>query len=219
MAEQFQVFQRFNTLEIAEEITQRIRDKGIECIIVEDKKYFDPTFANNQIEPAISIKLNPGDFTLAHAALEEYYSHTLENIDDEYYLLNFTNDELTDIIQKPDEWGHFDYILAKKLLKDRGIEISSESANLLRKKRNEELAKPEISETFWIYAGYISAILGGFLGLIIGWTLKYHKKTLPDGNRVYSYGPNDRIHGRRIIQISAVAITFWTIIKLIGVFK
>lgn len=219
MDETLQTFQRFNDREIAEKIADRLRDKGVECIVTEDKKYFDPTFANNQVEPTISLKIAAANFAQAHAALEAYYAQQLQSVDTDYYLLEFTNDELMDIIRKPDEWGHFDYMLAKKLLKERGSEVSPETIDLLRTQRNDELSKPESSGKFWIYIGYLSAILGGFVGVIIAWVLRYHKKTLPDGRRVYSYSAADRRHGKIIMYISIFTITFVTMLKLLNRFE
>ena len=52
----------------------------------------------------------------------------IEVIDDDYYLLSFSDDELIDVVSKSDEWNKFDVSLAKKLLKERGNEITNDES-------------------------------------------------------------------------------------------
>lgn len=44
----------------------------------------------------------------------------IEVVDKDYYLFSFTEIELEDLIQKKNEWSKFDFLLAKKILNDRG---------------------------------------------------------------------------------------------------
>ena len=64
------------------------------------------------------------DFPRAHLALKAYYQAQLSTMDPDYYLFSFTDTELLEIVTHPDEWGHLDYALAKKLLADRGKPLS-----------------------------------------------------------------------------------------------
>ena len=82
--------------------------------------------------------------------------------------MEFTDEELYDVLLKSDEWNKFDYTLAQKLLSDRGKSIDEELLNSLKKQRLEDLAKPDEGQKPWIIAGYFLALLGGFIGLIIG---------------------------------------------------
>ncbi|MGI4761273.1 MAG: hypothetical protein ACRYF0_11235 [Janthinobacterium lividum] len=56
----------------------------------------------------------------------------------------------------------------------------------------------------WILRGYISALLGGFFGMLIGYQLYTHRKQLPGGRRVPAYSAHDRVHGLRIIVLGAI---------------
>ena len=122
----------------------------------------------------------------------------METVDKDHYLFGFTDEELFEIISKPDEWNEFDFQLAKKILRERGKEINQDTINLLKKQRLNDLAKPEEGQRNWIYAGYIFALLGGLIGVFIGWHLSTYRKTLPNGQQVYGYKQEDRKHGRRI---------------------
>lgn len=216
MEQPFIIFQKYNDRQIADDVARILREHGIECLVEADKQYFDPTFAFNKIEPEISLQLKSEDFSKAHTVMEEYYGKLIENVEEDYYLLHFTDDELMEIITKPEEWGHFDYKLAQKLLGERGKEIKPETAALLRNRRIEQLTEPDKVSKYWIYAGYLSAIFGGFLGLIIGWILAYYKKTLPDGRRINAYGQKEQKHGRIILVLSTFSFISWIIFKMIG---
>lgn len=134
----------------------------------------------------------------ATLAYEEYFAKQLDNVPEDYYLLTFTNDELLEIVAKPDEWGAFDYQLAQKLLKERGVDITKEKTDRLKADRYKELAKPEGEPAKNIVGYYIISILFFPVGLIIGWVWGYSKKQLPDGYKVYTYNNSVRNHGRTI---------------------
>ena len=63
-----------------------------------------------------------------------------------YYLLSFTDKELLEILSKPDEWGHFDYVLARALLAERGLEIPDETIGQMKQQRLLQLAREESEE-------------------------------------------------------------------------
>lgn len=213
MADTYLTFQKFNDAGLAQQIAERLKQNGINYLIENNQKFFDPSFANNTIDPDIIIKLRSEDFVKAHKALDEYYQKHLENVEEDYYLFTFTNDELREIITKPDEWGHFDYQLANKILRDRGKEIPAEEAAFLKTQRIKKLAQPEKEGSYWIYVGYFSAIFGGLFGIFIGWALAYLKKTLPNGERVFAYNENERKHGMTMLFISIFSLMFWIIFR------
>ncbi|WP_236262991.1 hypothetical protein [Aggregatimonas sangjinii] len=90
--------------------------------------------------------------------------------------------------------------------------------NSLKKERIKQLAKPEENQKAWIFCGYVFAIFGGFLGLIIGYFLWTAEKTLPDGNKVYSYSEKDRKHGKTIFFISVIIFPTALFLRAFGPF-
>jgi hypothetical protein len=214
MAGSYQTFQKFNDPDLAGVIARKLRELNIPSQVVDENPNFNPSFVNNVVEPTIHLKVRSGDFDRAHQALEEYYRQQLNDVDPDYYLFSFSDTELLDIVAKPDEWGHFDYALAKKLLADRGLTITPATAEELKQQRLKELALPERAHTGWIIAGYICAILGGFFGLIIGYVFAYTKKTLPNGGTVYVYPDQARHHGKRIFFIGILGAAFWLVLRI-----
>ena len=120
-----------------------------------------------------------------------------------------------EILLKADEWNEFDYKLAQKILVQRGKSVDTELLKALKKQRIELLAKPEENQKSWIVAGYIFATLGGLLGIFIGYSLWTSKKSLPNGQKVYSYNEKDRTHGKNIFYIGLITLPFYVIVRFL----
>lgn len=213
---QFITFQKFNLKEDAVELATFLRESQIEYRIEDTSSGLDGNFGNSELSKDYLIKLKKEDFEKADVLLLRISSNLVETIDRDHYLHEFTDDELKEIIVKKDEWSHLDFLLAQKILKERGQEILPEEIESHRKQRLEELAKPEKHQATWIAIGYFLAFSGGFLGIFIGWYLKTHKKTLPNGDRVYNYTEADRRNGNRILILSLFFLVFWIAVKILS---
>jgi translation elongation factor EF-G len=211
----FLTFQKFTNKSEATELTELLTTNNIKFLIEDTSASFDPSFANNEINKEFRVKLKKEDFDKVDKLMLNISASQLNEIDENYYLFEFTDVELLEVLTKSDEWSKFDYLLAQKILKDRGQEVNEKILENLRRKRIEELPKPEESQKSWVITGYIFALMGGFFGLFIGWHLLAHKKTLPNGDRVYGYSIEDRIHGNRILILGIVFLIIWTIIKIV----
>jgi hypothetical protein len=218
MAKEFVTFQLLHNRQIAEEMGSVLEREGIDYAIVENKKYFDPSFAFNKVDPEVNLKLPADDFIRARNVLESVYAKQLEEVDPGYYLFKFKDDELLEIIRKPDEWGIFDHALAKRILSDRGITVPDDAASEVMSARLTELRKPESVEPVWIGLGYFAALAGGFFGILMGWLFSNMKKTLPNGERVFVYKEADRRHGARIFKLGLVVLFIFMVRVLTSTF-
>lgn len=214
MKEEFIIFQKFNTESLAVDFGTLLNQNKIENLVQNISINFDPILSNNEFGKEYCIKIKKVDFEKANDILREKAKAEINEIQDDYYLLSFSDEELIDVIEKSDEWNKFDVELAHKLLKDRGNEITEEQINEIKKKRITELSKPEEGQNIYIIIGYISSFLGGFLGVFIGWHLLTYKKTLPNGNRIYAYSENDRKQGNRILILGAIFIVIWVLYRI-----
>ncbi|MBS1632914.1 MAG: hypothetical protein JST10_10120 [Bacteroidetes bacterium] len=212
----FLTYQKFSDKSEAIELTELLKENNIDFLFEDNSTSFDPSFANNQINKEFRVKLKKQNFDKADKIMLSISATQLDNIDKDYYLFEFKDEELIEVLTKSDEWSKFDYLLAQKILKERGQEVNEKFLETLRKQRIEELAKPEENQKTWIIAGYVFAFLGGLLGLFIGWHLLSHKKTLPNGERVYGYSVEDRKHGNRILIMGIVFLIIWTLIKILN---
>lgn len=192
-------FRTFKEPNEAEHFAGWLADQGIDVVTQRIQPPFESPIHGTAYTTDYEVRIPAEDFTHADALLKAYYVKRLDALDEDYYLFSFTDNELIDIIRHPDQWGDIDYILAHRLLKERGIEMDDEQIKILKDQRIKELAKPEKTDPGLIYAGYAALIAGGLLGIMIGWYIVKATKTLPDGRKVQQYGVADRAHGYRMV--------------------
>lgn len=211
-------FQKFDNREDVELYTNILSENNIP-FYVSDESYA-PDVVNGGLMTRVEdyrLKLLPANFDKANTLLESVFAAHIAAIEQDYFLYQFTNEELLDVLRKPDEWGHLNYALAKKILGDKGVNFTEKDISEYKAERIEELAKPETASNKWVWYGYIAAIGGlfaitaGVLGIFTGLMLFNLKKTLPNGTRVYAYTEHNRKQGR-IILIIAIIITSITAI-------
>jgi len=217
MDPEFITYQKFNDIALANELATLLTSHHIKYFLQEEAQSFDPTFlyADNK---EYTIRIQPDDFEKVNDLLKQAVDESIAEVDESYYLLSFTDEELVDVIYKADEWNVFDVQLARKLLADRGYEMSDERVAEITQQRIEVLRKTESSQTTPIGAGYIFALAGGVLGFFIGWHLWTYKKTLPNGERVFMYNENDRQHGKIIFYLSFAGLAVGLAVKLSPLF-
>lgn len=209
MIEEFITYKKFNNKNSAEKFGQLLEKEKIEYILENNSLSLDAPLTGNNFGSEFCVKINKSDFKTIDEILEKNAEEEINTIPDDYYLLTFSDEELIDIITKSDEWSTFDVSLAKKMLKEKGKEVTKEEIENIQNKRLLELSTPEKSQNGYIIAGYIFAILGGWLSIFIGWHLLTYKKTLPNGTQVYAYSENDRKQGNRIFIIGITFLVLW----------
>ncbi len=201
---EFVTYRSFTDADRAMAMSHILQANDIPHTIAEDRESLDSLYGDKQFRQHFFVKIRKEDFHTVDIILLKHSSQFLDTVDHEHYLFTFSNDELYDILAKPDEWNEFDFLLAQRILDSRGEKIDAAIIQKLRDKRLRELAQPDERGAEWIAIGYILAVLGGILGIILGWHVKTFKKTLPDGNRVHAFTANDRMHGLRIMIIGIV---------------
>ena len=219
MKEDFITFEKFNDQYEAKVFGKLLEEQNIDYLLEDNSMGFDASFANNSYGKEFCIKIKKENFEKVTEILETKSEKELSEINQDHYLLSFSDEELIDVVSKSDEWNKFDVALAKKLLKERGQEITPEKIEEIKNDRITELSKPEESKKGHIILGYIGAFLGGILGVFYGWYLLTHKKTLPNGNRVYVFSESDRKQGNRIFIIGIIFSVIWFAIQMIFKFK
>jgi len=201
---QLLVFRRYNDVALSAGLVALLQKNDITYELLESPMVFNPSMAfNEEYNKEFVVKLLPEDFDRVEKLIIKDEAQHIDNVDSDYYLFAFSDEELLDVVTKYDEWNAFDVILARKLLHERGVTIDEEN---IAAQRMEVLQKPEETKSFWIVVGYVSAFLGGIFGILIGWLLSTSKKTLPNGERIYAYGDVDRRHGQRMFFIGIVVI-------------
>ena len=212
MSSPFVKYRDFFEPETTAEFLQLLNSNNIEFRTEEFDETLGSIYGSSPMGKVTTVKIMQDDFAKVDALLNTDAASLLETVDKDYHLFSFTNDELLEIVSKPDEWSAFDYQLAKNILKSRGADVGDEKLKQLKTERLQELAQPEPPQNQPIGIGYTLALLGGIVGVFIGWHLLTLKKVLPNGQRVYAYKNDDRKHGLRIMILgmifSAVYISY-----------
>ncbi|RZJ69606.1 hypothetical protein [Flavobacterium sp.] len=206
--DEFVTFKRFNSKNAASALGDFFEKNGIDFVIEDDSAHVDLTFSGN-LEKEFRVKLRPDDFEKAHKIIEDSVADELADLPPDYYLLSFSESELLDVLSAKDEWSAFDFMLAQKLLKDKGREVSEDELRSLEKERIDKLSEPDKPDAAVNFFGWITVIFGGIFGLVVGWYLSSHKKTLPNGARIFAFSDKDRKNGRAMLRWSLISIAFW----------
>jgi len=217
--EEFILLKKFNTPEEASTVIELLEKNNIEFQIEKDDAIQETVFIGNTFESEMHIKVKPEDLENAQQLLQELVEINAESLDKDYYLLNFTDTELTEILQKPDEWSYNDYLWAQEILKQRGKGVELSTLEDWKKQRLELLSQPKKISGNYIFSAYLFCILGGIIGLLMGMHLQNANKTLPNHQKVLTYDANSRNQGNTIkwtgviFSLVWVSLIIWLIIN------
>lgn len=201
----FTTFKKYPDIGEAQALEKLLQDNGIETRFIDNSSSLVSSLGGGA-DKEYEIQVKHEDFTKAETVLINVAKEQLGDVPQDHYLFEFTDEELYDVVLKHDEWSDFDYLLARRLLEERGKTIDDELMANLRKQRLADLAKPERNQTIWIVAGYVFALLGGFFGIITGYVLWTSRKTLPNGDIVPTYSKSDRQQGKIIFTLGLIML-------------
>jgi hypothetical protein len=210
----YSTFKRFIHKEEAEDLVLFFQENGIVCRLKDNTTHFDASFSNNPMLNDFHVEVASKDFLRADELLQAEMEKSIQEIESDYYLFSFSDDELLEIVRKRDEWSSFDFVLAKHLLSQRGIELNNETIQENFKNRVEELRLEEKAPQWMLLGGYLATFSVMFLvflpefaipfALLLGVTLRFRYKTLPTGEKVSFYDASSRKHGLIIIVLSVL---------------
>lgn len=207
-------YRKFIYKDDALELIKVLENHQIDYELEDNSSRLGTSFGGDINTNEFELKIHSGNFEKVESLEEELIKEDVETFEGDYYLFYATEQELTEIIMQKEAWSKFDYLLAQKILRERGKEVSPDVLNALRKQRIQDLSAQETSPSYLIYLGYFFGVLGGFLGIFIGYHLMKYKKVLPNGEKLYGFAPNDRRHGQNILILSVIGFIFWMAVKL-----
>ncbi len=200
----FQIYQSFASTEDAQQLIGILIENNIEFKLEKNEPNINPIFVGILIGLDVLIKIDESNFFKVNELFKKTESVKLEEIDPSHYMFNFTEDELMEVILKPDEWNNYDYQIAKLLLHKKGTSVTEVMEIGIKKKRNEELTETKEINGAWIIFGYLSSFVGGVVGIAIGIYIWLTSKTLHDGTKHYAFSDNNRAHGKAITIIGII---------------
>jgi hypothetical protein len=205
MTDYFTISLRFyETKEKAEEIQQFLFQQEINSKIFEHSDNLGREFVGESPSFKYELLIHEKDHRKASQLLKASALNELNDIDPNYFLFDYSNDELIEILVEQDEWSELDILISEKILSERGVIVDEEELALNRQRREEELAAPEKKQLGWVIFGYVCVIMIPFVGIITGVSLWKTRKRLPNGNKVPYYDTTVRKNGQIIFYASIV---------------
>ena len=195
---------KFFSYEEAQSFAELLTRHGIACEVKKFRPLVDTIIAGDDQEHTFNVLIAPADFSKANTLLDGIVAEKLNELPDDYYLYQFSNDELKDLLSKADEWSNQDVQLARKLLNERGAGLSDEAVGDLKTKRYAELATPATIDNLTLIAIYFLAVFFSPISLFLSLFYLNTKTTLPDGNKVFGYDEKCRNHAKATLTISAL---------------
>jgi hypothetical protein len=211
----FVIFRKFHNLQEAKEMEILLRDHDFACELQDLSSRFDASFAYNPTDKQFGVLLRQEDFDGVNTLLETISEQEILHLPVDYYLYNFSTQELLEVVIKSDEWNPLDIALAKKLLAHQGIDLDAAAVEQLKQKRLQELSLPDQDPVPAIVLGYVLALFGGLLGTAIGLALWFTKKRLPNGQKILAYSEKTRRHG---LIISLIGLCWIPVSLATGIF-
>ena len=215
MEENFVTYRKFIFKDDALDLIEILKENNIDYVLDDNSSRLDSSFGNDDNTKQFVLKIEKENFEKVEELEEKSISKSLDNVDKSYYLFESSDEDLIEIVLKKEEWNKFDYLLAQKILKERGKEINQDLIKAINKRRVEDLKTEEASPKWLIFIGYLFSILGGFIGIFIGLYLMNYKKTLPNGETIYGFGKEDRNSGKNVFICSIMGIIFWLIVRIL----
>lgn len=206
----FEYFREFLSVEEARDLAAILEQHNILYKLEEPQVLIDEAIVGRTILPKVILKILPRDFERVNKILAEIVES--QAIPEEHYLLEFTDLELFDILKTPDNWTIEDVTTAKKILIQRGFEITDEQVKKLQEQRYDELKAGKKGSWQWIFFYGICILLGVvilhplFLIAGVGMGLYYwqDKSRDPQGRAYYTFEENTRRLGQLIFYAGAV---------------
>ena len=185
-----------------------LRQHKISCVVnAVEPVSFSTDFLGSTGPQKWALRLNQKDWVKAKDILTLAAQEELKNanIPSDYYLFDFSNDELLEIIKKYDEWNEFDVQLATHLLNERGVDLQKTDIEDLQEERVDDLSEQKSVDKWLLFSGYLLACFGGYISIIIGLYLLTKKQQLPNGEEIYFYDKNTRVNAKVILAIGSIS--------------
>ena len=92
MTENWIIFRKLNTLIQAQELETLLNENNIKTVLADNIAPVDITFSGSTLLNEYEIKIDASNFEKAEAVLEKDAESLLEKMDQDYYLLSFTDE-------------------------------------------------------------------------------------------------------------------------------
>jgi len=192
-------YSKFYTEAASEELSGFLAKHHIDYIIERDKDVLDKIYIGESLDPMVLLKIKDTDFTIVNDLVKNEFVVDISRVDTSYYLLNFSDNELQDVVNSPAEWNYFDRALAMQLLRQRNVPlVETHLVEQLVKYTPTRISMP------LLLLEYIGSIGFIYVGIVIGLGTLLATKTQPNGRSAKMFDQFTRQHGIALLCIGVV---------------
>lgn len=187
------VLESFNYKEPALNLKDLIEDLGYHAQISETL-HFNPNMVNNGSQYSYSVLVFREEFESIKNKLDSFYKLKAAELDSEYYLNDFKDAELFEIIDNPNAWSKYDFYKAYYLLLNREYPLNEDPDFYFNQA---ELKFKAIDfSNFQLIFLYSLLIIFGIIPALFALYVLQAKKSFSSGKRVNLYSNNAQNHAK-----------------------
>ncbi len=216
----FAVFRKLNKKEDLEDILEILKENDISYRARENKAMLDSVIIGQALNENFWIEIFDYEFKRANQILEAAASSNYSQEDiSQHYLNELDDDELMEVLTKPDEWNQDATVMAKLILENRGKSVNERQIKQTIDDRLVEMKQPKSASLFArlgfivlaLVCGYFShrilvmAGVGSMVCVLTGFYYATFKETAPDGERYLAFDSSTRQYGWILIGIAILA--------------
>lgn len=221
-SDHFEVYDQFHNQKDAKPLIELLKSNKIPYEVEVPKQLMDTVLGGEAHTPKVFVKIYPHDFQRVNHLVE---TDMLRLIREEkinlknHFLSEYSDEELMDVLSKPDEWNFDTTIIARHLLQSRGVEITEQQIKGLQEKRLREIRKPRKGNKGWLVALLLLSTFGCFLflwwfvgylanlAICLGMSYYYWMDvtTDPNGGKFYTFDPQTRNWGKAFFMLTVVS--------------
>ncbi|MEO6036959.1 MAG: hypothetical protein ABIQ93_01015 [Saprospiraceae bacterium] len=205
----FEVYDRFQSVEDAQYLVALLQENAVPHQVEQPSRIVDSVFTGEGFVPKVFVRVHFSDFKKINWLIEQ---DTLRLIREHkidlagHFLAEFSNQELIEVVNKPDEWNFDTATIARYLLQTRGVQYSEKQIAEKKEERLAEVRKPRSGSRIRIIAlfviGFLGAYFWGFLFLLLALPMGlYYWRDLSvdlNGGRFYTFDQPTRNLGMAI---------------------
>lgn len=202
----FKTYMSFIDAESSLELTALLEKNEIPYILQDIKSDFDPTMSLNEANKPYLIQIQPENLEKVDQLVKDNF--VVSNVNKDHFLYDFSNEELIDVIKNKEEWHPLDVLLAKNIIQEKNIIFDEKEIVNYQEEKKLKLYNYENLPKYTIPIAYIICFAGGMLGFAIAVFLIVSKKSLPSGDKIFSYNPSVRRHAKLMLLLSSISMFF-----------
>lgn len=202
----FVTFRTLYSEEAANQLAQFFEQHQVPCKVGADMRKRDHIFMGGIMDFEYYVQIEPDDFDKANQLLDQEAERELNDVPDDYYLYDFTMEELKGIRNDRSQWSNLDYVLAGKLLQEKqsappAPTPAAPASTVIREPRSHTLL-----EIILLGLGYALLFFYPLIPVIGGLLIARTKKPVAGGKTQYEFSEPSRVLG---YVLSACGLLFF----------